>query len=114
MPRRRLTLDEYRPKTVLGQNLLAAIRKAEKSVNAWAKQHGLTQTTVNRILTDTMDPKLSSVQAIADALHVETWHLLVPGLDVSNPPVIQMSEKEREMYARIRELARDMGVTNGG
>lgn len=63
--------------SVFVQNLTYLI--GDSSVNAWAKAHGLGQTTIQRLL-DGSDPKLPMLEAIAEKTGIQPWQLLAPGL----------------------------------
>lgn len=45
---------------------------------------------------------------IAKCFHLQAWHLLVPNLDPSNPPVVYLTEHEKALYERFRAAARDL------
>lgn len=52
---------------------------------------------------------LETLDRIAEAFHVQTWQLLMPGLDPKNLPVVQpVSEKERALYERFKEVAKEL------
>lgn len=55
----------------------------DASVNAWAKDHKLVQTTIARIVNGTQDPTTAYVQELAKAFHLEAWQLLAPDLGAS-------------------------------
>jgi transcriptional regulator with XRE-family HTH domain len=56
---------------------------------------------------------LDIIDKIAARFHVDVWELLVPGFDPSNRPALQpISETERELYAKFKELAREAAKTN--
>jgi hypothetical protein len=53
------------------------------------------------------------VQRVAGLFGLETWHLLVPGLDPKNPPMLlPTSEAERAFYERMLQAARDLRNTD--
>ena len=95
--------------SVFATNLLAAIRHSKLSVNAWAKKHKLTQTTVNRIVRGKMDPTTAQVEVIAQSVGLFAWQMLVPGLDPQNPPVLREANKhERELYVRLKQTIEEL------
>lgn len=103
-------MDEKLP--VVARNLSALI--GEESVNSWAKRHGLTQTTVNRIKTGKMDPTVSQLEKIAAAVneksgrHLSGWSLMVEGFDPRNPPVLLRADSpELRLYQRIEAFQRE-------
>jgi transcriptional regulator with XRE-family HTH domain len=88
---------------IVARNLKALI--GTESVNSWAKRHKLTQTTINRIKTGKMDPTVSFLEKIADAVneqsgyHLSAWSLMVEGFDPKNPPVIlRAGSPELQLY----------------
>jgi gp16 family phage-associated protein len=66
--------------SVCATNVRALIDESGLSVNAWAKERGLTQSTVNRIVTGKMDPTVSTIEEIAKAVGLVSWQLLAPEL----------------------------------
>lgn len=67
---------------------------------------GRAQSTVGRILSQKNAPDLDTLSALANAAGVPLWHLLVPGYDPTNPPVLQnATPEERELYDRLRAAA---------
>ncbi|WP_368408601.1 helix-turn-helix domain-containing protein [Caldimonas mangrovi] len=66
------------PQSEVGKNLRGLI--GEDSVNAWANRHKLSQTTINRIVTGRMDPTVSTLEKIAEAIGEEPWRLLAPSM----------------------------------
>lgn len=77
--------------SVFRENIKVLI--GDGSVNAWAKAHGLEQTTVNRIVNGETDPKLSMIERVAKALRVEVWQLLVPGFKLDDRPELRSSAR---------------------
>lgn len=52
---------------------------------------------------------LEIIDKIAKHFHVQSWELLVPDFDPSNRPTLQpVSEQERKLYERLREVAREI------
>lgn len=50
---------------------------------------------------------------IAKFFHLNPWELLVPGFDPANRPTLQpVSELERKLYERLREVAKE--IKEGG
>lgn len=111
--------DDDTPLSVFATNLKALIGR--QSVNAWAKKHNLTQSTINRIVTGKMDPTTGQVDDIAKAAGLFSWQLLVPQLDPQNPPVLrEANSHERDLYNRLKqtidelEELRERGNTGPG
>lgn len=54
--------------------------------NYWlSKECGITQATLSRLVNDKIDPKLSSLDAIAEALNVTTAELITEKLELDIP-----------------------------
>lgn len=45
---------------------------------------------------------------IARFFEVQTWHLLLPNLDVDNPPVILISEVEQRFYKNMKAISKEL------
>lgn len=103
--------DEEANDTPFHQNLRALI--GDRSVNAWAKDHKLEQTTINRIVNGA-DPKLSMVERVATAVGVAPWQLLVPGLNVKQLPVLQQPDAEGLLLERIDGLLSEVKQMRSG
>ncbi|WKB52995.1 helix-turn-helix domain-containing protein [Eleftheria terrae] len=90
--------------TVIGQNLRALIDKAQKSVNAWANEHGLTQTTVNRIIRGQLDPTIGMVERISQVTGIPVIDLLQPNLGASRVPEVRLTSTERDLILAFRDI----------
>lgn len=83
--RHHFTMDKFpKPTTVFQANLQNLIRAdfAEGdtvSVNKWALEHKLEQKTIDRLVKG-QDPKLSTIQQIADKMEMPLWQLLAANL----------------------------------
>lgn len=100
-------------KAVLGENV-AAIRAAKNlsqpKVAATAKRSGLDvgQTTVGRVERAAHAADVETIEALGKGLGVEPWQLLVPDLDVENPPSLGSSDlapDERQLVRNYREAS---------
>lgn len=89
--------------TVLATNLRAVIDASGDLPTQWAKRHSMPPRNVNRILRAEQSPSLDTLQELADAAGLLAWQLLTPGLDPRNPPVVTMSQTERDFYKKLRE-----------
>lgn len=69
------------------------------------------QATIGRIVrAEGENPKLETIAAIAHAYGLETWQLLVAGMDPKNPPVLAPATKEeKEFWAKLRKLYEEVG-----
>lgn len=108
---------DFQPRNVLRRNLKALMDKAKKdgerelaSQIRLGKKAGVAQATIGRILSsDGENPSIETVSSLAGAFGLETWQLMVAGMDPANPPVLQpVSKAERALYERIKDLAKDL------
>lgn len=102
-------------RAILAANVAALMRYAADrqtgepvSRNALARASGLSRTTIQRVVNaDESAAAIDTVCAIAAAYKLHAWQLLVPGLDPSNPPVILITDTERQLHERLRQVARE-------
>lgn len=72
------------------------------------KKTGLGASGISRLVNG-HNASLKTVDALAEAFGLHAWQLLVPHLDPKNPPVVQpVSEKERALYERFKEVAKEL------
>ena len=106
MPNKRLTARE-----ILSENLraLMAVRPDLDSQPKIAARAGIKQSSVGRIIRGEVECKIDSVDGLARAFGLETWQLLLPGLDVRHPPILRsINDKERALYERLKVAAQDI------
>lgn len=99
-----------RTASVFGRNLtqLMAAHAELCSNPKLSKKTGLGTGTISRLKNGAVDATLSTVEAIAKAFDVQPWQLLVDGFDPKTLPTLQpLTERERQLYERWRDLARD-------
>jgi transcriptional regulator with XRE-family HTH domain len=62
-------------------------------------QGGLSKSTVQRVLTGEIGVNLETLEAIAEALQVMPYQLLIPALDAGNPQIVKgATEAEKRLY----------------
>ena len=115
MPRKRVPDDEVSTASdtakVLGANLRALMgSQPELSSNPkLAEKTKLGTGTISRLKNGQVDATVSTLEALAKAFDMAPWQLLVPNLDPSNRPTLQpVSEQERRLYERLREVAKEI------
>lgn len=90
-------------KQVLAANVGAILKHAKSTPNSWmntdAKRMAVHRAKRGHNIT------IDTLQEIADKAGLEPWHLLVPNLDVANPPVFALSEHEKRLYANLQAAA---------
>jgi transcriptional regulator with XRE-family HTH domain len=89
---------------ILKGNLQKLMELHEHVQEDVAKLAKVDQSVISRILSpDGHRPRLDTVEAIALAYDLQAWALLLPGLDPRNPPVVTITESERELYWRLQQ-----------
>lgn len=64
-----------------------------------AKDSGIGYGTIQRIIDCKVGASLDNIEAIADALQVSVYQLMLPSLNVDNPQVVQgATEAEKALY----------------
>jgi transcriptional regulator with XRE-family HTH domain len=78
-----------------------------------ARKAALDPAYISKLLRRQTSISLTSLHAVAEALGLAAWQLLVPGdWPLSNPPVLQpLTDSERRFYAKVKEA---MQVAQGG
>ena len=112
MPSGARDTDEMKhdPNETVAANLRALMlhagmeKKGEPNQSDLARASGANQRTVGRILAREQSPTVEMLETIARAFGLHAWQLLIPGLDPANPPVVVMSEAERQFYRRLEDL----------
>lgn len=93
-------------KRILRDNLTALchyhLEKPEIPINELKRRSGVSVASISRIKEAETSVGLDILERLAQVFGLQPWHLLVPGLDPSNPPVTHITEAERELYARIK------------
>lgn len=65
-----------------------------------AKAAGVDQKTVWRMVAKSNSATLDKIAKVAAAFDLQTWQLLVPGLEPTNPPVV-ITRVEYDFFARL-------------
>lgn len=98
-------------RAILAENV-GRIRQPKESEAALGKRLGISQRTTNRILDASYATKVDTLDKMAARLCLQPWQLLVPGLDINNPPVIAaLTKDERDLYLKISEKAKKLGIS---
>jgi transcriptional regulator with XRE-family HTH domain len=101
----------------VGQNLTALMRATkglpnDKDLSSNPRLDNkvkLGTSALSRIRNGVGNPTLSTIEALAKAFGVEPWHLMVPGFDPKHLPTLQpLSERERQLYARFKQVAMEL------
>jgi len=76
----------------------------EPNQSMLAKLSGADQRMIGRVLAQELSPTVDMLEKLARAFGLHAWQMLIPDLDPRNPPVVVMSEAERQFYRRLEEL----------
>jgi hypothetical protein len=101
-------------KRVLWRSVSALMRKhyGEENLTRLARDCKIGPGTASRMKEAKTSVGLEIVEKIAKHFHVETWELLVPSFDPANRPTLQpVTEQERRLYERLREVAKELKET---
>ncbi len=55
-------------------------------------------------------PTIDLLSAVAAALDLQPWQLLVKGMDPDNPPVLTLTESERKLYREFQRLRKELAA----
>lgn len=91
-------------KKILDGNIRALIDREQLSVRGWSLKHGLQQRAIDRIVKEENAASIDTLDAIAEAVGLMPWQLLVADLDVLNAPRLAVSEAEIQLVARLKTL----------
>jgi len=95
-------------KAVLWANVSALMRHqwGAENLSRLSREAGIALASCTRIKEQKTSIGLDVLGRIADCFHLQPWHMLVPGLDPANPPVIVLSKGEAAFYAKLKEATR--------
>ncbi len=94
---------------VVWSSVSALMRKhwGTENLNRLAREAKVGPATAVRLKMQETSVGLEVLDRIAAVFNVETWQLLVPGMDPEAPPVLlPVSKAEREFYARMVNAAK--------
>lgn len=92
---------------ILADNVGRMIERSKTSVRAWAMNNGLDVRKIDRLTKKEYSTTLDTLDEIAQAIGVQPRQLLVPHMDANNLPLLVMTDAERQIYERIRNLIKD-------
>jgi transcriptional regulator with XRE-family HTH domain len=107
---KRLSVEE-----ILAANLDALMGRGKKrKAQSFLASKGVSQSAIAEILRHDRSVRLRTLAIIAAEFNFQPWQLLVEGFDPKQPPLLQVpTGDEAAFYARIRKLAKDMGIDDG-
>lgn len=89
---------------ILAANIKRMIEKSEMSVRGWALQNRLDVRQIDRITKQEFATTIDTLTEIAERIGCQPWQLLVPNMDLSDLPMLVMSQAERELYQKVRAV----------
>lgn len=96
-------------KEIISKNLKALRDKSELSQGEFAAKFGMHQRTYGRLENGETWQHLESLEIIAKAHDLHVWQLLLPNLDISNPPMLAKdTEKQKVFYDKIKQVMNEM------
>jgi len=90
---------------ILADNLRALIEKDGSNIRAWSLKNGLQQRNIDRIVKAQSAATIDTLDEIASAAGVASWHLLIEDLDSESPPKLAVSAEELKLFERLQKLA---------
>lgn len=69
---------------------------------------GLSRTSILRAVRKDGACGIDVAQSIARAYGLDAWQMLIPDLDPSNPPIVSVTPAERQLWERIRSVAKQL------
>ena len=91
---------------ILADNVKSLIDKDGLTVRGFAMRHKIQQKTVDRLVKQENAVSIDTLDELAAKLGIHSWQLLIPGLDLSHPPAIALSESELRLYERLRMIVK--------
>jgi hypothetical protein len=94
-------------KAVLWNNIETLMKRDFGKVNIrqFHLKTKLSLGTVQRLKEQETNIGLEVLDHIAEVFGLQSWHLLIPDLDPSNPPLVLISDVEKRFYASIKQTA---------
>lgn len=98
------------------KRLMQANSITQKGIELAAKKAGnpIDQTYVGRILRNEVAATVEKLESISAAFGLQTWQLLIPHLDPTNLPILQLDPLEKQLYEKIRVAAQELAQYEPG
>lgn len=92
------------PNETLWRNVKALMEHhwGREHLSRLSREAGVGLATTSRIKACNTSVGIDVLASIARVFDLQPWHLLVPGLDVSNPPTMTLTQVEADLYRRLR------------
>ena len=96
-------------KEIVSKNLKALRLQSQLSQEEFAKKSGMQQRAYGRLENGENWQHLESLEKIASANSLEVWQLLLPDLNITNPPMLSIdSEKQKLFYDKMKEALKEI------
>jgi transcriptional regulator with XRE-family HTH domain len=96
-------------KDIISANLKALRAHTQLSQEEFANKAGMQQRAYGRLENGENWQHLESLDKICKAYDLHVWQLLLPKLDITNPPMLAKdSAKQKEFYDKIKEAAKEI------
>ena len=91
-------------KTILWQNVrsLMLYHYKRENLNQLVRDTKIGPGSASRLKAAKTSVGLDTLEKISKRFELQPWHLLLPNLDPSNPPVAMMTETEVQLYRRLK------------
>ena len=102
-------MREIEPKHILWANVAALMRHhwGDENLTRLAREAKIGPGSCTRIKEQRTSVGIDILSKVARVFELQAWHLLTPGLDPTNPPVIYLNRKEANFYKQLQQAARD-------
>lgn len=96
-------------KEIISKNLKSLRAKSQLSQEEFAKKFSMQQRAYGRLENGENWQHLESLEKIASANDLHVWQLLLPDLDISNPPMLAKdSDKQKVFYDKIKAVMKEI------
>lgn len=100
--------NPYSTREILAKNVKRLMQiNPEMSSNVMVEERSggkVKKSTLDRIRNQSSACDIDTLSRVADAFGLLPWQLLLPDLDVKNPPTIRMGDSEKVLYEKLEEL----------
>lgn len=102
----------FDPKLVLWTNVSALMldRYGKINMQRLSKEAGVGIASIQRMRDENTSIGIDIVAKVASAFDLLPWQLLFPSLDPKNPPVLCITNEERNLYNRLRIAAQEVAT----
>lgn len=98
------------PKSTVWRNVAALMRHqwGGENLQRLAREAKTSPGNCARLKAQKTSIGIDMLAVFAKPFGLQPWQLLVPSLDPANPPVVWMTQAERDLYDRMRQAAKDL------